>query len=90
VFARVWTLDAAGKTLVLCASAGLYTHLNGGHSSVPVGSFKIGRIAQRREPHLSSDVVNDPELSDPQWARREEIGRALGRFDVPVPLLELC
>lgn len=72
-FARVWTLDAVGKTLVLCASAGLYTHLDGGHSSVPVGSFKIGRIAQRREPHLSNDVVNDPELSDPQWARREEM-----------------
>ncbi|MBA3653345.1 MAG: SpoIIE family protein phosphatase [Actinobacteria bacterium] len=70
-FARVWTLDAAAETLVLRASAGMYTHVDGGHARVPVGSFKIGRIAQRREPHLSNDVANDPELSDPEWARRE-------------------
>ena len=70
-FARVWTLDAADDVLALRASAGMYTHLDGGHARVPVGSFKIGRIAERREPHLSNDVLSDPELSDPAWARRE-------------------
>src|SRR5450432_3057166 len=28
-FARIWTVDPDGKTLVLQASAGLYTHLDG-------------------------------------------------------------
>ena len=47
-FARVWTLNRTGDTLELLASAGLYTHLNGDHARVPVGQFKIGRIAESR------------------------------------------
>ena len=53
------------------ASAGLYTHLNGAHGRVPVGQFKIGRIARDRKPHLTNSVVGDPEVSDQEWARRE-------------------
>ena len=70
-FARIWTLDAAASTLVLQASAGMYTHLDGAHSRVPVGQFKIGRIADRRRPHLTNDVLHDAEIADPEWARRE-------------------
>lgn len=70
-FARIWTLDEAGATLELQASSGLYTHLNGGHARVPMGAFKIGRIAQNRKPHLTNDVVHDPEVGDPEWAARE-------------------
>ncbi|HEY3244897.1 MAG TPA: ATP-binding protein, partial [Phycisphaerae bacterium] len=68
-FARIWTLDAAGTTLELQASAGLYTHLDGPHSRVPVGQLKIGRIAATRRPLLTNDVANDPHISDPEWAR---------------------
>jgi PAS domain S-box-containing protein len=76
-FARIWTLDELehdhlnGETpvLELQASAGLYTHLDGPHSRVPVGQFKIGRIASLRQPHLSNSVSDDPEVSDPDWAR---------------------
>lgn len=70
-FARVWTLNPGGNVLELQASAGLYTHLDGPHSRIPVGEFKIGRIAARRQPHLTNDVQNDMEVSDPDWARRE-------------------
>ncbi len=70
-FARVWTLNAAAQLLELRASAGLYTHLDGAHRRVPVGSFKIGRIAQDRHPHLTNDVLNDPYISDKGWAQRE-------------------
>lgn len=70
-FARIWVTDPADDVLVLRGSAGMYTHLDGGHSRINVGAFKIGRIAASRQPHLSNDVVNDPELSDPEWARRE-------------------
>jgi signal transduction histidine kinase len=70
-FARIWTLDHSGQMLELQASAGMYTHLDGGHARVPVGAFKIGLIAAEHEPHLTNDVVNDPRVSDKDWARRE-------------------
>ncbi len=70
-FARIWTLNEAAATLELQASAGMYTHLDGAHSRVPVGKFKIGLIAQEKAPHLTNDVLNDPRLSDREWARRE-------------------
>ena len=57
--------------LELQASAGLYTHLNGPHGRVPLGQFKIGRIARDRKPHLTNAVIGDPEVSDQDWARRE-------------------
>jgi PAS domain S-box-containing protein len=38
---------------------------------VPVGQFKIGLIAQERQPHLTNAVIGDPRVSDQEWARRE-------------------
>jgi PAS domain S-box-containing protein len=70
-FARVWTLDEEEDVLELQASAGMYTHTDGLHSRVPVGSFKIGLIAQERQPHLTNDVLDDPRVHDKEWARRE-------------------
>ncbi len=70
-FARIWTLNSQSDMLELKASRGLYTHLDGFHSRVPVGKFKIGLIAQEREPHLTNSVVNDPRVSDHEWAKRE-------------------
>ncbi|MDP9363167.1 MAG: PAS domain-containing protein, partial [Chloroflexota bacterium] len=70
-FARVWLLDDAAQVLELRASAGLYTHLDGAHARVPVGRYKIGRIAAERRPHLTNDVPNDPRVGDRAWAVRE-------------------
>ena len=70
-FARVWILDEAAGMLVLRASAGLYTHLDGPHGRIRVGEYKIGRIAQSRHPHLTNAVCDDPNVSDPAWAKRE-------------------
>jgi PAS domain S-box-containing protein len=72
-FARVWTIDEAGTTLLLQASAGMYTHLNGPHKAVPVGKFKIGRIAATKQPHLTNDVLNDPQIGNPDWAREQNM-----------------
>ena len=63
-FARVWTLDDASGILELQASAGMYTHLDGAHSRVPLGQFKIGAIARDRRPHLTNQVVGDPQVHD--------------------------
>ena len=70
-FARVWLLDEATQILELKASAGLYTHLDGTRSRIPVGQFKIGLIAQERRPYLTNDTINDPRSWDQEWARRE-------------------
>jgi two-component system sensor histidine kinase/response regulator len=70
-FARVWTFNEVTQELELQASAGMYTHLDGPHSRVPVGQFKIGRIAQERQPHLTNSVIGDPRVADQEWAKRE-------------------
>ena len=41
------------------------------HSRIPVGSLKIGGIAAERKAHLTNDVLNDPNVDDKEWARRE-------------------
>ena len=70
-FTRVWTLNEATQTLELQASAGCYTHLDGPHSRVRVGQYKIGLIAQEKKPHLTNSIQADPRVSDKEWATRE-------------------
>jgi PAS domain S-box-containing protein len=70
-FARVWTVDADAGVLELQASAGMYTHIDGAHARVPIGSFKIGLIAQERKPYVTNEVQHDPRVGDPAWAQRE-------------------
>ena len=72
-FARIWTLDDASGMLELQASAGMYTHIDGAHSRVPLGQYKIGLIARERRPHLTNQVVGDPQVHDQAWARRERL-----------------
>ena len=72
-FARIWTLSADGRELELQASAGMYTHLDGPHSRISVGQFKIGRIAEERKPHFTNDAQNDPRVSDQAWTRKEKL-----------------
>jgi PAS domain S-box-containing protein len=70
-FARIWTLNREEDVLELQASAGMYTHIDGPHSRVPVGSIKIGKIAEERVAHITNEVQTDPRVGDPEWARRE-------------------
>lgn len=70
-FARIWTMDQPEGDLVLKASAGQYTHLDGPHSRVQYGALKIGRIAATQQPHLTNDVPNDPNVSDAEWAAEQ-------------------
>ena len=72
-FARIWTLSSDGRELELQASAGMYTHLDGPHSRIPVGQFKIGLIAQERKAHFTNNAQNDPRVSNPDWARQQQI-----------------
>ena len=76
--ARIWTLSGDGKMLELQASAGMYTHLDGPHSRIPMGQFKIGMIAQERRAHLTNDVLNDPRISNRAWAQKEGMASFAG------------
>ena len=68
--AQIWTLSP-DNVLVLQASAGLYTHLDGSHGRVPVGQYKIGLIAQERCSYTTNDVIGDSRVHDQDWAIRE-------------------
>ena len=68
-FARIWTLNKDDNMLELQASAGMYTHLDGGHSRIRMGELKVGLIARERKPHLTNDLFHDPRVSDKDWAR---------------------
>jgi PAS domain S-box-containing protein len=70
-FARIWTLDESGTVLELQASSGLYTHTDGPHGRVPLGRYKVGRIALERKSHLTNAVIGDPSVPDQDWAERE-------------------
>lgn len=72
-FARIWTFDKTDDALHLQASSGIYTHLDGEHSRIPVGKYKIGLIAAERKPHLTNSVVGDERVNNQEWARRERM-----------------
>src|SRR5262245_51075920 len=72
-FARIWTLNGEGKVLELQASAGIYTHLDGPHSRIPIGESKIGLIAHNRQPYMTNTVPQDSLIHNHDWALREKI-----------------
>jgi transcriptional regulator with GAF, ATPase, and Fis domain len=81
-FARIWLLGP-GDLCVSCykaadctnrdrclhleASAGLYTNLNGEYRRIPLGAFKIGKIAQGCGSIYTNDVLGDDRLPNKQW-----------------------
>ncbi len=72
-FVRIWTFNEKKGALELQSSAGMYTHIDGDHSIIPVGMYKIGLIAKERKPHLTNAVIGDPGVHNQEWAKREEI-----------------
>lgn len=77
-FARIWVLEPDATTLLLRASAGMYTHLDGPHSKVRVGELKIGGIAAAGAAVMTNDVVHDPRIDDHEWARTTGIAAFAG------------
>ncbi len=72
-FSRIWTLNQDGAMLELQASAGLYTHIDGSHRQVPVGQYKIGRIAAEKQPLLTNNVIGDPSVHNQDWAKEQAL-----------------
>ncbi len=78
LFVRVWTLDNAKTTLILRASAGLYTNVNGSYSRLPVGKSMIGLIAKERKAYITNNATEDSRIDDLEWAKREGIAAFAG------------
>ncbi|MDR4509017.1 MAG: EAL domain-containing protein [Candidatus Brocadiaceae bacterium] len=72
-FTRIWTFNENKHLLELQASSGMYTHIDGFHSSVPVGNLMVGLIAENRQPILTNSVTSDVRIKDKEWAKREGI-----------------
>lgn len=77
-FARIWTLNPADKMLELQASAGIYSHINGQHGRIPVGTLKVGKIALARTPQISTNLLADPDILDKEWVARERMTAFIG------------
>jgi DNA-binding CsgD family transcriptional regulator len=67
-FARIWLVEPDGATLRLVASSGMYTHLDGAFARVPMGAFKVGKIARNRVPFLSNNLADEAWVKDRDWA----------------------
>ncbi|HEX5978047.1 MAG TPA: GAF domain-containing protein, partial [Nitrososphaeraceae archaeon] len=72
-FARIWLVDKERKYLILKFSAGKYKNIQGEFSKVPLDSNKIGPIVKTKKPTISNDVVNDPRIRYPEWAKKERL-----------------
>lgn len=72
-FARIWLVEADRSALRLVASSGLYTHLTGSFARVPMGAFKVGKIAQNCIPFLSNYLPEESWVKDRQWAIENNI-----------------
>ncbi|MBU4264197.1 MAG: PAS domain S-box protein [Proteobacteria bacterium] len=71
-FARIWTVNSQENILELRASAGEYNHLQGARSRLPItAENKIGFIALQKSPHLTNEVIGDPQVTDQAWAREQ-------------------
>jgi PAS domain S-box-containing protein len=68
--ARIWTLNTKDNCLEMRASAGLHTHTDGLRSRIPLGQYKIGRIAQDARLRFSNNVAAEPDVDDQEWVRR--------------------
>ncbi|MFQ5605460.1 MAG: sigma 54-interacting transcriptional regulator [bacterium] len=92
-FARIWLLGPGDlcdecykaesctnreRCLHLKASAGLYTRTNGEYRRVPLGAFKIGRIAEKRTPVISNDAQQDDRLPDKAWLKKNQLNSVAG------------
>jgi len=72
-FARIWLVKEDRTELKLIASSGLYTRLDGDFKTVPMGAYKVGKIAQYAIPFLSNSLAEESWVKDREWAIANKI-----------------
>ncbi len=71
--AQAWVYEPATNALVLTASSGLSTSIEGSSRAridVDTYPFQIGRVARTREPLFKNGLEGDPEFEE-EWVARE-------------------
>ena len=77
-FVRVWLLEPDRNFLKLVSSSGMYTRLDGRFAKVPMGAYKVGKIAQNRVSFLSNNLADESWVGDRQWANDNNIRGFVG------------
>jgi DNA-binding CsgD family transcriptional regulator len=72
-FSRIWLVEPDQSALRLVASSGLYTRTNGSFARVPMGAFKVGKIAKNRIAFLSNNLPEETWVKDRDWAIENRI-----------------
>ncbi len=72
-FVGIWTSNHETGVLELAARGGEAASGDGPPERVQVGQFQIGSIASEGKPHLTNDLVNDPRLTNRNWADKNQI-----------------
>ncbi len=72
-FTRIWLVEPDYTALKLVASSGMYTRLDGDFARVPMGAYKVGKIAQHCIPFLSNQLSEESWVKDRQWAIANKI-----------------
>ncbi|MFC1606459.1 response regulator [Candidatus Latescibacterota bacterium] len=79
VLVRIWTADNEEKVLLLQASAGLYTAINGSRSRVPFDSkCKLTHIFNQGSMHINDDLQGDSLIDDKGWAAENGLVTFIG------------
>ncbi len=76
--ARIWIRNEEDNVLEMQASAGLHTHTDGLRGRIPLGQYKIGRIAQDARLRFSENVGAEPDVDDQEWVRRHGLVSFVG------------
>lgn len=77
--ARIWLIPELDPVLVLAASAGMHTRLDGEFSRVAIDPrTKIGDIALHRRPKISNQLLNDPQIRNPRWVEEQGLKAIAG------------
>lgn len=80
-FARIWTFNENNNMLELQASAGMdtpATRIDSLHSRVSIDKCIVEFIAKNREPYVTNSVIDNPMVSDQEWAKQERIAGLAG------------
>ncbi len=67
-FSRIWLVEPDQSALKLVASSGLHARTDGFFARVPMGAFKVGKIAQNRVAFLSNNLPEETWVKDRDWA----------------------